>query len=179
MVRHAALGLAAAHAQGLIHRDIKPSNLLLSKQGQVKVLDLGLARLLAEEHQPRQLTQSGQVLGTPDFMAPEQWDDTHAVDRPAGRDQAIDTRSAIIFYLANGQAHRSQGQRPWMPRCQNPKSLGRCPRLRCPKAVGLRIASYTDLEIQVSAFNNTWPSLFELLLAAWLRHVLGQPQRSR
>jgi len=80
MVRHAALGLAAAHAQGLIHRDVKPSNLLLSKEGQVKVLDLGLARLMTEEPELRQLTQSGQLLGTPDYMAPEQWDDTHAVD---------------------------------------------------------------------------------------------------
>lgn len=80
MVRHAALGLAAAHAQGLIHRDIKPSNLLLSKQGQVKVLDLGLARLLAEGPEARQLTQSGQVLGTPDYMAPEQWEDTRNCD---------------------------------------------------------------------------------------------------
>lgn len=83
LLSQAALGLAAAHEQGLIHRDIKPSNLLLSRRGQVKLLDLGLARLLAENVDQRQITQSGEVMGTPDYMAPEQWDDIHAVDHRA------------------------------------------------------------------------------------------------
>ncbi|MFO0870352.1 MAG: serine/threonine-protein kinase [Pirellulales bacterium] len=113
MVRHAALGLAAAHAQGLIHRDVKPSNLLLSKQGQVKVLDLGLARLLAEGPEARQLTQSGQVLGTPDFMAPEQWDDTHAVDHRAD----LYALGCTLCFLLTGRApfgddrHSTMGQK--------------------------------------------------------------------
>jgi sugar lactone lactonase YvrE len=64
-----ALGLAAAHAVGLIHRDIKPANLLLERAtGRVKITDFGLARLADDIG----LTQSGVVAGTPEYMAPEQ-----------------------------------------------------------------------------------------------------------
>jgi formylglycine-generating enzyme required for sulfatase activity/serine/threonine protein kinase len=79
----AARGLAYAHAQGVIHRDIKPSNLLLDKAGTVKILDLGLARLAdqVEESALAAITQSGQVMGTVDYMPPEQADDTHAADQ--------------------------------------------------------------------------------------------------
>lgn len=68
-IRQAANGLAHAHSKGLIHCDIKPSNLLVNSQGVVKILDLGLARLTG----PTQTaTGDDQVLGTVDFMAPEQ-----------------------------------------------------------------------------------------------------------
>jgi uncharacterized protein (TIGR03067 family) len=95
-VRQAALGLQHAFEQGMVHRDIKPHNLMLTPGGQVKVLDFGLARF-AQESQPagafprpeaaaapgasaEALTQAGAVMGTPDFMAPEQIRDAHAAD---------------------------------------------------------------------------------------------------
>lgn len=80
VIRQAALGLAAAHKQGLVHRDIKPSNLFRTKDtGQIKILDLGLALLSVDETSDA-LTSTGQCFGTPDYMAPEQWDDAHSCD---------------------------------------------------------------------------------------------------
>lgn len=79
-------GLAYAHGEGVIHRDIKPGNLLLDKRGVVKILDMGLARLeeavaaLADATRPERLTNAGQMLGTLDYMSPEQAEDAHAVD---------------------------------------------------------------------------------------------------
>ncbi len=71
--RQIARGLAAAHERGLIHRDIKPANIWLdaSAGGRVKILDFGLARL-SETTDQQHLTQSGAILGTPSYMAPEQ-----------------------------------------------------------------------------------------------------------
>ncbi|HKB38472.1 MAG TPA: protein kinase [Gemmataceae bacterium] len=84
-VRQAALGLQHASERGLVHRDIKPSNLLLSPaEGVIKILDLGLARLRessapgGDEFNP--LTPMNMMMGTPDFMAPEQAEDSRAVD---------------------------------------------------------------------------------------------------
>ncbi len=82
-IRQAALGLQHAHEHGLVHRDIKPSNLFLTKSGQVKLLDLGLARLGGDDKENAGLTSSGQMLGTPDYMAPEQCDDTRSADARA------------------------------------------------------------------------------------------------
>jgi hypothetical protein len=80
IVRQAAVGLQYAHEHELVHRDVKPSNLLLSSAGQVKVLDLGLALLRPGMLASGELTLDGQPMGTADYMAPEQWDDSHAVD---------------------------------------------------------------------------------------------------
>ncbi|MEN6494960.1 MAG: serine/threonine-protein kinase, partial [Thermoguttaceae bacterium] len=87
-VLQAARGLEYAHGEGVVHRDIKPANLLLDKRGTVKILDMGLARL--EEafgpdnaSGPDRLTCSGQMMGTCDYMAPEQALNTHKADRRA------------------------------------------------------------------------------------------------
>jgi serine/threonine protein kinase len=78
-VRQAALGLQHAHERGMVHRDLKPDNLMLTPDGTVKILDFGLAALTAERD-VEGLTELGAVVGTPDYMAPEQAEDARTAD---------------------------------------------------------------------------------------------------
>ena len=101
--RQAALGLAHAHERGLVHRDVKPHNLLLTgRAGTVKVADLGLARATQtrdESHLSAAATAAGTLLGTPDYMAPEQVDDAGTVDARAD----VYGLGATLYYLLTGR----------------------------------------------------------------------------
>jgi serine/threonine protein kinase len=100
VVRQAALALAHAHDRGLVHRDVKPSNLLLGPNGLLKLLDLGLARLgEAGSDSATSLTGMGMVMGTPDFMAPEQALDAHLVDIRAD----LYSLGCTLYFLLTGQ----------------------------------------------------------------------------
>jgi nitrous oxidase accessory protein NosD len=79
-IYQAALALQHAHERGLIHRDLKPSNLLLTADGCVKLLDLGLARFLQDQIGDAAQTREGVGMGTPDYAAPEQFRDAHKAD---------------------------------------------------------------------------------------------------
>lgn len=82
-ILQAAHGLEYAHGQGVIHRDIKPSNLLLDENRKIKILDMGLARVTAEDDDDdddNRLTVAGQMLGTARFMSPEQIEDSRTAD---------------------------------------------------------------------------------------------------
>ncbi len=83
-MRQAAEGLHHAHMAGLVHRDIKPGNLLVDRNGTVKILDLGLARFFGEgDDMSLTVAHDEKVLGTADYLAPEQAIDSHTVDARA------------------------------------------------------------------------------------------------
>jgi WD40 repeat protein/serine/threonine protein kinase len=136
-IHQAALGLRHAHEKGMVHRDIKPSNLMLSHQGKravIKLLDFGLAKASSEQkvidfrhggpslqrESVGHLTRTGQMLGTPDFIAPEQIVDAQKADIRAD----IYSLGCTMYYLLSGrppfqaatlhevlQAHRSMEAR--------------------------------------------------------------------
>ena len=106
-VRQAAVGLQYIHERGLVHRDIKPSNLFLVEQRRVKILDLGLA-VLRTEQKSSGLTEQGQVLGTIDYMAPEQWEDSRGVDIRAD----IYSLGCSLYHLLAGKPPFGSGEFP-------------------------------------------------------------------
>lgn len=89
-----------AHQRGVIHRDLKPANILVDGQGQAKVLDFGVARLLSDDGEAADVTEHGAVVGTLGYMSPEQ---------ASGRSQSVDVRSdvyalgAILYELLSGR----------------------------------------------------------------------------
>lgn len=109
-IRQGALGLQHAHEHDLIHRDIKPSNMLVSGERAlpgtdgiaiVRILDMGLVRSLIEENDAAntELTRDGTVVGTPDYMAPEQAKNSSTVDRRAD----IYSLGCTLYYLLTGK----------------------------------------------------------------------------
>jgi serine/threonine protein kinase len=98
-ILQAARGLSYAHSRGVVHCDIKPGNLLLDTTSTVNVLDMGLASLTSAEDQD-QLTGVGQIMGTVDFMAPEQARNTKEADARAD----IYSLGMTLWYLLTGQA---------------------------------------------------------------------------
>lgn len=125
-IRQAALGLQHAYERGIVHRDIKPGNLLVARSSDgrpvVKILDFGLARFASEPDESTRLTEVGKLLGTIDYIAPEQASD------PRGADIRADIYSlgCSLFYLLAGRppflgdsvveklGPRMTGDAPWI-----------------------------------------------------------------
>jgi eukaryotic-like serine/threonine-protein kinase len=121
-IRQAADGLAHAHQSGLIHRDVKPANLLVDQKNVVKILDLGLARFIDEGKASLTVAFDENVLGTADYLAPEQALDSHRVDARAD----IYGLGCTLFFLLTGHPPFVGGtlaQRLMMHQKQPPPSI--------------------------------------------------------
>ncbi len=124
-IAQAALGLHHAHENGLIHRDVKPANLLVDKRGVVKILDLGLAQFTEESLQGQAsltVAHEENVLGTADYLAPEQAINSHCVDRRVD----IYSLGCTLFYCLTGHPPFPDGtlaQRIMKHHTQDPPSI--------------------------------------------------------
>jgi serine/threonine protein kinase len=161
----AALGLAHAHERGIVHRDIKPSNLLLDAKGTVKILDLGLARFEDsfgdKTDEQTQLTRTGAVMGTVDFMSPEQALDT----KHAGPAADIYSLGCSMYFLLCARpmftqntvmkkllAHRETAAPSLRDHRQDvPKSIDHVYRKMVAKSVEKRIQSMDEVVKQLRA----------------------------
>lgn len=111
-IRQAAMGLQHAHERGMVHRDIKPHNLMVTADGTIKILDFGLASLTPEalpnssfNEARSDLTAAGAIMGTPDFISPEQANDARQVDIRSD----IYSLGATLYYLLSGQVPFDDG----------------------------------------------------------------------
>jgi serine/threonine protein kinase len=121
-IYQAAQGLVHAHAQGLIHRDIKPSNILVDRQGMIKILDMGLARFFNDDQDMITKKYDESVLGTADYLAPEQAVDSHAVDIRAD----IYSLGCTLYYMLAGAPPFGEGsvaQKLIWHQTRRPKSI--------------------------------------------------------
>ncbi len=105
LLAQAADGLSHAHQRGVIHRDVKPANLLLDKDGRLRLLDMGLALVAAQEEQSLTVAHNENVLGTADYLAPEQALNSHKVDHRAD----IYGLGCTLYYLITGRPPFPEG----------------------------------------------------------------------
>lgn len=105
IIRQAARGLHHVHRQGLVHRDVKPGNLFFTDQGIVKIIDLGLASITDDFDENLTREYNERVLGTADYLAPEQAVDSHKADRRAD----VYGLGCTFYFLLTGQPPFAEG----------------------------------------------------------------------
>ena len=137
IIRQAAIGLQHAHAQKMVHRDIKPGNLIINwspdGRGTVKIMDMGLVRLNDAGEEETSVTRAGQVMGTPDYMSPEQGWDTATVDARSD----LYSLGCTFFRLITGRVP-FPGDNPLqvlMARCSKDAPSAKTHRPEIPEAV--------------------------------------------
>jgi serine/threonine protein kinase len=172
-IRQGALGLQAAHEAGLVHRDIKPGNLLVDRSGTVKILDLGLARFFHDTEDV--LTQKYQetVLGTADYLAPEQAVDSHTADIRAD----IYSLGATFYYCLTGRPPFAEGtvaQKLIWQQSRQPKPI----KLFRPELPAQLIAIVEKMMAKSVAQRFQTPAEVAQALARWTAKPIAPPSEA-
>lgn len=170
-IGQAALGLQHAHdVAGLVHRDIKPGNIILDRNGTVKVLDLGLARFFFDEEDSLTKHYDENVLGTADYLAPEQALDSHSVDIRGD----IYSLGGTFYFCLTGQTPFGEGtvaQKLIWHQSRQPKPI-RAYRLDVPDAI---IAIINKMMAKDPDRRHQTPIEVALALEPWTRKSIPPP----
>ena len=176
-ISQVASGLEYAHRKGVIHRDIKPSNLLLDYEGQVKILDMGLARIAdsVDQQLSTQLTTTGQMMGTVEYMSPEQAEDTRSADERSD----IYSLGCTMYRLMTGQspfsretivktilAHRSAAIPTINTGCDNEVAINQLFQKMVAKKPEQRFQTVTNLLEAIRQLEDDELSSFEMTTAS-------------
>jgi serine/threonine protein kinase/Tfp pilus assembly protein PilF len=178
ITRQACEGLAEAHRLGVVHRDLKPGNIMVDKEGNVRIMDFGIARSMSGEG----LTMEGVIIGTPEYMSPEQ----------AGGEE-VDTRAdiyslgVIMYEMVTGQlpfegdsplniAMMHKSEAPPNPKWQNPQipdALGRIILTCLEKEKGRRFQTVEDLISELNKIEETRHE--DMKISGWKNSIAVLP----
>ncbi len=170
-IRQAAVGLHHAHqTQRIVHRDIKPGNILVDRQGVVKILDMGLARFFHDEEEVLTKKYDENVLGTADYLAPEQALDSHEVDIRAD----LYSLGATFYFCLTGNTPFNEGtvaQKLIWHQTRQPKSV-RALRPEVPEGIAAIIE-----KLMAKDRNQRYQTPAEVVeaLAPWTQEPIGPP----
>ena len=142
--------LQYAHDAGVVHRDIKPENILIDKSGRVKIADFGLAKLMGRESNDFTLTGAGQVMGTPHYMAPEQFEHPKDVDHRAD----IYSLGVVFYQMLTGELPIGRFARP-SQKVQIDVRLDEVVLRALEKEPGLRYQHVSEIKTQVETIAGT------------------------
>ncbi len=167
IVRQVCEALEFAHARGVVHRDIKPGNILLDAAGRVKVTDFGIAQMAGDE--PRTaLTVTGALLGTPEYVAPEQMLPAAAVDHRAD----IFSVGVMLYELLTGQLPRGVF-RPLAQLVPAARTLDRVVTRALQSEPGRRYAGMREMSADLAVYHPRQRQRFAWIAALLIAAVIG------